>query len=504
MDNITHNDINLFREALDSSNSGIIITDNSLEDNPIIYCNKAFEKITGYTREEIIGHNCRFLQNNDRSQPEREIIKTSVQEGTESRVIIRNYKKNGNLFYNELFVSPVKDQNGITTHFIGVQNDITHLKEIEYELREEKASVDKKVNDRTKELREKEMFLSSIVQTVRESLLVLDNNFEVLSANNHFFKTFKVSSEDTIGKVLYDLGNNQWDIPKLRELLMKILPTNNPVIDFVVEHDFPHIGKKTMILNAHRIEFEGEYKDRILLAIEDATERTEIEKRKDDFLSIASHELKTPLTSIHGLVQLLQRLPDENSNPRYKGLLDKVAAQVDRLNNLITDLLDTSKIQSGYIESHKEKIHLNDLVQSCVDQMTIANKGHHIKLDLYTLDDQTFADELQITQVMNNLLSNAIKYSPNNVEIAVSVSKVSDYLKVSVRDQGLGIAKEDQAKIFQRFYRSGDTQKKFPGMGIGLYISKEIIDNHGGSLWVESEIGKGSVFNFTIPTKSNQ
>ncbi len=502
LDNITHNDINLFQQALDSSNSGIIITDNNLEDNPIIYCNKAFEKITGYTREEIIGHNCRFLQNNDRAQPERNIIKKSVEEEKESRVIIRNYKKNGDLFYNELFVSPVKDRNGKTTHYIGVQNDITHLKEIEHELREEKASVDRKVNDRTKELREKEMFLSSIVQTVRESLLVLDEKFVVLSANTHFFKTFKVSSEDTIGKVLYDLGNNQWDIPQLRELLMKILPTSNPVIDFVVEHDFPHIGRKTMILNAHRIEFDGEYKDRILLAVEDATDRTEIERRKDDFLSIASHELKTPLTSIHGLVQLLQRLPDGNANPRYRGLLEKVAMQVDRLNNLISDLLDTSKIQSGFIESHKEDFHLNDVIQSCVDQMAIAHKNHHIKLDLYTIEDNVCADELQITQVINNLLTNAIKYSPNNMEIAVSVSKVSDYLKVSVKDHGFGISKEDQSKVFQRFYRSGETQKKFPGMGIGLYICKEIIDNHNGSIWIESELGNGSVFNFTLPVKS--
>lgn len=100
----------------------------------------------------------------------------------------------------------------------------------------------------------------------------------------------------------------QWDIDGLRILLETILPTNNPVLDFEVEHDFPHIGKKTMLLNAHRIELEGDYKDRILLAIEDVTDRRSIEKRKDDFLSIASHELKTPLTAIKGYIQLIRRL----------------------------------------------------------------------------------------------------------------------------------------------------------------------------------------------------
>lgn len=499
MDSLYHNNIDLFRQALDASNSGIIITDNLLDDNPIIYCNKAFELITGYSQKEIIGHNCRFLQKNDRSQSARMELKDAVKNQKESRVIIRNYRKNGELFWNELFVSPVKNADGETTHFIGIQNDITFQKKIEHDLREEKASVEKKVIERTKELKKEEMFLSSIIQTVRESLLVLDEDFVVLSANTHFFRTFKVSSEDTIGQVLYKLGNHQWDIPSLKNMLMKILPTNNPVIDFVVEHDFPHIGKKTMILNAHRIEFDGEYKNRILLAIEDATDRVETERRKDDFLSIASHELKTPLTTIKGLIQVLQRIPDSHSDSKYSGLLDKVAIHVDRLNKLIIDLLDTSKIQSGNIESHKEEISLVDILKNCIENVSIDFPKQSIHLNIMTQRKTVFADESQITQVVNNLISNAMKYSPDQSEIIITLSEVSDYLKVSVKDQGLGILQEDKEKIFERFYRAGNTQKKYPGMGIGLYICKKIIDEHQGTIWVESQSGEGSEFNFTLP-----
>ncbi|MFC7345711.1 PAS domain S-box protein [Chryseobacterium zhengzhouense] len=490
--------LNIYIQALDSANSGIIITDNTQQDNPIIYCNKAFENITGYDHDQIIGHNCRFLQAQDRSQDERFIIKSCIEEGKDCRVEIRNYKKNGKLFWNELYISPVKNEKGEITHFIGVQNDVTSRKKAEYELREEKSSIEKKILERTKELVESEAFLSSIIQTVRESLLVLDSNYKVLSANNHFLNSFKVSKEETVGKLLFELGNHQWDIETLKELLTNILPTNNPVIDYEVEHVFPHIGKKIMLLNAYRIEFEGQYKDRILIAIEDITEKKETDRRKDDFLSIASHELKTPLTTIKGLIQILQRMVPPESSEKFENTLDKVSVYVDRLNDLISDLLDTSKIQSGNIELHKEEFNIDSAVAETIDNLSVAAPNHTITFNGKT-NAVIMGDELQISQVLNNLISNAIKYSPGSDKVEVYISKVGNFVKVSVRDYGMGISDQDKTKIFDRFFRVRDIQKKFPGLGIGLYISHEIIANHNGTLWVESEIGEGSTFSFTLP-----
>ncbi|WP_316809362.1 PAS domain S-box protein [Pedobacter agri] len=488
----------LLTKALDASISGIIITDNTQPDNPIVYCNTAFEKITGYTRKEIIGHNCRFLQANDRSQKEREMLKNCVIEGKECTVEIRNYRKNGDLFYNELYMSPVRDDQGNITHFIGVQNDVTTRKNAELDLRQQKAMMERKIEERTADLRDSESFLTSIIETVREGLLVLDPNFKVISANYHFFRTFKVSPEETIGRELYHLGNNQWDIPKLRELLVKILPTNNPVVDFEVEHDFPHIGRKLMLLNAYRIELEGQYKDQILLAIEDITDRKEIERRKDDFLSIASHELKTPLTTIKGFIQVLQKNVPEHTGSKYKSVLDKVAVYVDRLNNLISELLDVSRIQSGNIELHKAPFSLDRVVNEAIEGIRTNAPGHRISLFGIT-NAEVLGDESHIIQVINNLLSNAIKYAPDSKDIEVHISNVSEYVKVSVTDHGLGITAEDTKKVFERFYRGNEVQKNYPGMGIGLYICDQIIQNHEGTLWVESEIGKGSVFSFTLP-----
>lgn len=493
---------NIYLKALNSAKSGIIITDNMQHDNPIIYCNKAFENITGYTHNEIIGHNCRFLQAQDRTQSERQVIKNAVKNGEECTVEIRNYRKNGALFWNELIISPVKNDEGQVTHFIGVQNDITERKKSQNELREEKASVEKKILERTQELHDNQAFLSSIIQTVRESLLVLDAEYKVLSANNHFLSSFKVTKEDTVGKVLFELGNHQWDIEAFKNLLTKILPTNNPVIDFEVEHDFPYIGRKIMLVNAYRVEFEGQYKDRILIAIEDITEKKEIDRRKDDFLSIASHELKTPLTTIKGFVQILKRMVPEDSSEKFLSTLGKVSTNVDRLNNLISELLDTSKIQSGNIEIHKEPFEIDKLLTDTVENLKLASPSYDLSVNAGT-NAIVLGDELQISQVISNLMSNAIKYSPGQNKIEVNCNRVGNFVKVSVTDYGMGVSQQDQLKIFERFFRARDIQKKFPGMGIGLYICHEIIVKHEGTLWVESEIGSGSTFNFTLPIFKN-
>jgi len=500
--NISHEtakeDFSLLIQALDASISGIILTDNRLPDNPIIYCNKAFEEMTGYQRNEIIGHNCRFLQKEDRGQPERATLRAAIREGKKCIVDIRNYRKDGTLFYNELYMSPIKGENGQVNYFIGVQNDVTRRKKAELDLRHQQEIMERQVLERTQSLKESEDYLSSIVQTVRESLIVLDPEFKVLSVNEHFLKTFKVTTEDTIGKLLYDLGNGQWNISALKELLENILPTNNPVEEFEVEHDFPHIGKKLMVLNAHRIELEGHYKDRILIAIEDITDRREIERRKDDFLSIASHELKTPLTTIKGLVQMMQRMVPAELSDKFKSILNKTGLYVDRLNNLIAELLDVSRIQTGNIELHKDVFDFDKAVQEAVETIQSATKSHEIQISGNT-GEQVSADESHIVQVINNLLSNAIKYAPYHKEIIVYLSRVSNFVKFSVKDQGMGIKQEDHKKIFDRFYRVGDIQQRFPGMGIGLYICDQIIKNHGGTLWVESEPGQGSTFSFTLP-----
>lgn len=503
VDQIVSKDVELLKKALDASISGIIITDNNQPDNPIIYCNAAFEQITGYSRAEIIGHNCRFLQKDDRNQPAREKLRNDIAKGNNSVIEIRNYRKDGTFFWNELNVSPIKNSSGVVDYFIGVQNDITRRKNAEEGLKLNQSKLEQRVAERTQSLKENEEYLASIVQTVRESLIVLSPDYMVISVNDHFRRTFKVSREETEGRSLFDLGNGQWNIAELRRLLEQILPTNNPVIDFEVSHDFPHIGKKLMLLNAHRIELQGQFKDRILLAIEDITERRAIEQRKDDFLSIASHELKTPLTTIKGYVQIISRLTSQINNEKLKSAVSKTSLYVERLNNLIGELLDVSRIQSGSIELHMQQFDFDQIVEESADSIRQATNSHEIVITGAT-NKKFKGDESHISQVITNLLSNAVKYSPDAHEVRLHLSIVGDYLKVAVTDRGVGISRDEHQKVFERFYRVKHIQQRFPGMGIGLYVCSEIIKKHGGTLWVESEPGKGSTFSFTLPLEQTE
>ncbi|WP_316809137.1 PAS domain-containing protein [Pedobacter agri] len=490
--------IKLLKSALDSSISGIIITDNTQFDNPIIYCNKAFEKLSGYAREEVIGRNCRFLQGNERNQKARDGIRKAVIGGESITVELRNYRKGGELFWNELYISPITGDDGKVTHFIGVQNDITRRKNAEENLQHEREQVELKIEKRTRELNENREYLDSIIQTIRQGLIVLDPEYKVISANDFFYKTFKVEKRDTIGRSLYDLGNGQWDIKQLRELLEKILPSNNPVLDFEVDHEFPHIGRKLMLLNAHRIELEGSFKDRILIAIEDISEIRASENRKDDFLSVSSHELKTPLTTIKGYNQTILKLLPADINPKIPIMVNKSGKQIDRLQNIITSLLEMSRIQSGKLVLDAESIDMNILIKEMLEDFQEAHQDHTLTFEGQTRQTVP-GDESQISQVLQNLITNAIKYSPDAREIKVMLSEVSNYIKVSITDFGFGISQEDQKMIFERFFRVSNIQKHFPGMGIGLYICAQIIKQHGGTLWVDSEPGKGATFSFTLP-----
>jgi PAS domain S-box-containing protein len=491
-------DLGLLSMALNASVTGVTITDNTQADNPIVYCNQAFMEMTGYAEHEIIGRNCRFLQNADRSQASRSSIRHALNSGSRFTAEVRNYRKNGDLFWNELHICPIKDDSGKVTHYIGIQKDISTEKKAQQLLRAQKAEMEKEIQERTRLLKDSEAFLSSIFQTVKVSLLVLDPGLSILSANEQFYRTFKVGAEDILGQQLMGPGNHQWNFPGVKGKLDDVFLTDQPIENFEIDYEFPHIGRKLMLLNAHRVELSGQYKDQILLALEDITQRREAEIRKDDFLAIASHEFKTPLTSIKGYIQTVERLLPPGPFEKLRLILKKASYQVERLNNMISDLLEASRIKTGNLHLHKAWYDFDNMVSETVELTQTVSPHHTITVE-GNIGVQVFGEEAHIIQVLTNLLSNAVKYAPKSTKILIRISRVSNYVKVSVKDDGLGISTEDQKRIFERFYRVGDVQNHFPGMGIGLYISAEIIKNHGGSLWVESEKAHGSTFSFTLP-----
>ncbi len=232
----------------------------------------------------------------------------------------------------------------------------------------------------------------------------------------------------------------------------------------------------------------------------DITDMKEHEQVKNDFIGMASHELKTPITSIKAYVQLLLTIYSKKTEDEFLlRSLSTVNKQINKLTRLITDLLDVSKMESGRLSLNSVEFDLHDLIKETVDEVQHTATQHDI---LYTSVGPLtiYADRDRIAQVITNFLTNAIKYSPDSDRVDVTVSTDTQAVTIGVRDYGIGINPEEQAKVFNRFYRvEGRNEQTFSGFGIGLYVAAEIVRRHGGNVWVESEKGEGSVFYFTLP-----
>ncbi|MGY3053291.1 two-component system sensor histidine kinase VicK [Pedobacter sp. UYEF25] len=222
-----------------------------------------------------------------------------------------------------------------------------------------------------------------------------------------------------------------------------------------------------------------------------------LQEQKDDFISIASHELKTPITTLTASLQLLNRMKDNPSAKIFPNLIERANKSVDKVNVLIEDLLNLTRFNQGQLHLNKKRIRISELIENCCQPIT--SEGVFIIKN--ESDDQLeiCADPGRIEQVIINFMNNAIKYAPNSKEILITVKKLNDQAKVSVTDKGAGIPADKIPHLFDRYFRVDSSVKQYSGLGLGLYISREIIRNHEGEIGVDSKVGKGSTFWFTLP-----
>jgi two-component system sensor histidine kinase/response regulator len=237
--------------------------------------------------------------------------------------------------------------------------------------------------------------------------------------------------------------------------------------------------------------------------LEEIEFRKQAEHKKDEFISIASHELKTPLTSVKGYIQLLQRSLNRDDKTMAQNHLEKASTQLEKLNELIVDLLDISKIESGKMKFNMKSFYADNMVNSAIEMLQQSNPDFKIS-KLGKTDEMIFGDEMRLEQVVINFITNAIKYAPGTNQVNVTTNIKDEKLYLAVKDFGIGISKEQQDKIFDKFYRVEDNSNRFNGLGIGLYICSEIINRHGGTIGVKSVPDEGSEFYFIIPTTEEE
>ncbi|MCR4305997.1 MAG: MEDS domain-containing protein [Candidatus Daviesbacteria bacterium] len=231
----------------------------------------------------------------------------------------------------------------------------------------------------------------------------------------------------------------------------------------------------------------------------DITERKKLEQQKDHFLGVATHELKTPVTSIKAYAQVLHQMFYEQGDIKSAEMLGKMEGQINRLIGLIKELLDVTRLQTGKLQFNKNKFDFNELVSEVAEEVGRISPRHQLIKDL-ARTKAVYGDRERLGQVISNFLTNAIRYSSQKDRIRIMTKGKNGQVSLSVQDFGIGIPKEKQQKIFKRFYQIENAVERTPtGLGLGLYISSEIIKRHSGAIQVESEVGKGSTFSFTIP-----
>ena len=367
-------------------------------------------------------------------------------------------------------------------------------------------------------------YSESIVETVRKPLVVLDSELRILKANLNFYQTFQVTPVETIGNFIYDLGNRQWDIPRLRVLFEDILPNESVFNDYEVDHVFPGIGRKIILLNAREIFRDNVGSHSILVAMEDVTERKRLDQAlqeknvelenaravaektnliKSEFLANMSHELRTPLNSVIGFSEVLQDQMFGAINEKQQEYINNILTSGRHLLSLINDILDLSKVESGKMGLDLTSFSLRESLEASMSMLRekASKGGIELRLEIAPeAEIRLTADQRKLKQILFNLLANAVKFTPTAGLVRLHAVLDGDLVEITVADSGIGIREEDTGKLFQTFTQLESVYTKgFEGTGLGLALTRQLVELHGGRIWVESEFGAGSRFSFTIP-----
>ncbi|GAA4884393.1 hypothetical protein GCM10023311_03490 [Flaviramulus aquimarinus] len=487
-------------KALESARNGILITDASKYDNPVIYFNSAFQNLTGYSDSEILNHNCRFLQGKDRDQKPLKKLREAIKNGESCQATLRNYKKDGTMFWNDLYVFPITNSNGMVTNFIGIQNDVTLRKKVEDERHHLSTIFDESLN---------EIYVFDI-----ETLKFINVNYGAQKNIGYSLKELKKMTPLDIKP-----NDNKVEFKNTIDVLLK---KNVEKVEFETIHQrkdgtkYPvevHLQlsklaeKNVFVAIILDITERKDYTKKLENKVEERTQQLktalgkekELNELKTKFLSLVSHEFKTPLSGILTSSQLLSKYQltehQEKRNKHIKTITDKVHF----LNNILNDFLSIEKLETGKVNYTFNHFKLSKVVNEVVyNSNMLLKENQHINYPENIDDLSLYQDEKIIQLIFSNLLHNAIKYSPEGAVIDLHIKQDRKFTSLTIKDNGIGIPEKDQKNIFKRYFRAENVINT-QGTGIGLNIAKNHLENLGGSIQFKSKENIGTTFIITIP-----
>lgn len=441
--------------------------------------NKLYEDWFGYSREEAYGKQVKDIRGIEAYYKLRPHLRKALKgkEVTYDNIL---HKKDGTDLYVSVKFVPHKNLEGHVEGVFVLVIDITERKLMEIKL---KASEEK---------------LNRFVEANIIGVIITDLDGRIYEANDIFLKMVGYTREDLKkGKVNW-LKMTPIEYLFLSKKAEQEIMAKGAAAPFEKEY-IRKDGSRVPVLIGDVL-FDKAFR-RTIAFILDMTKQHELQKRKDEFIALASHELKTPLTSLKLYAQMMGQQVKRSGDKPSEELFIKLDKQINNLNKLVRNLLDVSRLQLGKLQYIKTNFTIGVLVRDTVQELQKLTKSH-IFIIKGKANEKIYADRDRITQVLSNLITNAVKYSPQAKEVIISLKKRETMIQIAIQDFGIGIEQDEQKKLFERYFQINQiTQESLSGLGLGLYLSKEIVEEHKGEIWLESEKGKGSTFYFTLPLK---
>jgi two-component system phosphate regulon sensor histidine kinase PhoR len=495
------------------------------ENGNIVYCNSQFAKLAGSSLEKVIGQPLLKYVIHEDQQLGQELI-DSAWENSDTKGELR-LVDNGDPIPVQLSLKLLNLDEGICLSII--LTDLTTQKEnqkllqeknfqlgiAELKAREQNINLEAIVEARTKdlqysiedktriaeELNANKLQLQNVLATMAEGVGIVDERGKLVYANPMAQQILGISIDEIEEKIYHDPNWQKIKLdgtPVLKHEfpLFIAMNTKKSVYDFEIGIVPPDREQLYISINAAPIVDENGYVTGGIATFMDVTNRRKVIQQKDDFISVASHELKTPITSLQAALQLLNRIKD-NPGEQLPKLIEQANKSMNKVSSMVEDLLNASKVTLGQLHMNTSTFKLSAVVGDSYQHIRAMEKSK-IKIT-GDLELKVLGDPTRIEQVIINFINNAFKYAPNTEEIRVSILQQDDFVRLEVSDDGPGIAPEKLPHLFDRYYRVDDSGLQYSGLGLGLYICAEIIKKHDGEIGAESELGKGSTFWFTLP-----
>ncbi len=498
---MTFSMLHLYSRALDCTANGVVISDMTLPGQPIFYANPAFCAMTGYDPGEVIGRDGSFLLRGDFDQPALAALRAAAREGRPAQAVLRNYRKDGTLFFNELSIAPVIDPEGGVRHYVGVHNDVTERERARLAIAERSAR------------------LNAVFDLSPDGFVIFDAGHRLVYCNPAFLQ---MTGWDEADGALQALPLEEFDrrFALLCDPAQPVPPVHralaSPQVAGAIE-DGPELlallcPERRML--ARMVRSAPGAAHETILFYRDVTRETEVDRMKSEFLTTAAHELRTPMVSVFGFTELLlaRPVPEE----RRRDMLQTIHRQASLLINMVNELLDLARIEARQGKDlRREPCRLDSLVTQAVGPFAISGvvgvadvPGRHtLDVQVPHGDCMLLVDPEKTNRALTNVLSNAVKYSPGGGRILVASAQEhrrgAPMVALRITDSGIGMTPEQQARVFERFYRA-DPSGNIPGTGLGMSLVKEIVELQGGQVELASAPGAGTTVTLWLPMMAVQ